>query len=288
VFNTDHLFEEARLHPLVAAHRGVSSANIPCNTITAYGIALRQRADIVEIDVARSRDGRLYVFHPGMEPPHLHSERLISDMTAAEVDALRYVNQDDCPTPYRVNTLDEALDLMKDRCYINVDKFWTCMEEIAACIRAHGMEKQVIVKTPCAAEYFDELERVAPDFAFIPMVKKEDRWTDGLLKRNIRYAGAEVIFDSEDDPVASPGYIRAMHDRGLLVWANAIVYDSAAVISAHHTDDGALAGSPDDHWGWLLDRGFDIIQTDWCAMLKAYMADREKAKRGGVLNEHQN
>ena len=115
---------------------------------------------------------------------------------------------------------------------------------------------------------------MAPDFAYIPMVKKEDRYTDQLLRRNIRYVGAEVIFDSEDDPVCAPEYIRAMHDKGLLVWANAIVYDHRAVISAHHTDDGALCGDPDAHWGWLLDRGFDIIQTDWCAMLKAYIASR--------------
>ena len=276
MFNTDYLFSESRAHTLIAAHRGTSSANIPCNTLAAYGIALQQRADIVEIDVARSRDGHLYVFHPGMEKPHLHSEKYISELTASEVDQLRYVNQDDCPTPYRVNTLDEALTLMKDRCYINVDKFWMYMEEITDHIRFHGMEKQVIVKTPCKAIYFNELERVAPDFAYIPMIHKKDEYTEELLKRNIKYAGAEVIFDEDDDPVASPEYIRRMHDRKLLVWANAIVYDYNAVISAHHTDDGALTGNPDEHWGWLLDRGFDIIQTDWCSMLQAYIANRDR------------
>ena len=61
------------------------------------------------------------------------------------------------------------------------------------------------------------------------------------------------------------------HEKGLLLWANAIVYDKNAVISAHHTDDGALTGDPDAHWGWLLDRGFDIIQTDWCQMPNDYL-----------------
>ena len=275
MFDTDHIFEQARAHTLVAAHRGVSSADIPCNTLAAYGIALRQNADIVEIDVARSRDGHLYVFHPGMEKPHLHSDRYIKDMTSDEVDALKYVNQDGCPTPFRVNTLDEAFELLKGRCYINVDKFWMYMEDIAACIRAHGVEKQVIVKTPYEPKYFDQLERVAPDFAYIPMVGKEDRYTDELMRRNIKYIGAEVLFASDDEPVASPEYIRSLHDRGLLVWINAIVYDYRAVISGHHTDDGALTGDPDAHWGWMLERGFDIIQTDWCSMLKDYIASRK-------------
>ncbi len=276
MFNTDTLFEDGRARTLIAAHRGVSSADIPCNTLAAYGIALRQQADIVEIDVARSRDGRLYVFHPGMERPHLHSARMISEMTAAEVEKLRFVNQDDCPTPYRVNTLDEALRLMKNRCYINVDKYWEHMEEITDRIRFHGMEKQVIVKTPCEEKYFDALERIAPDFAYMPVIWRDDKVTDELLKRNIRYVGAEVLFDSENDAVASPEYIRQMHEKGLLIWANAIVYDYMAVISAGHTDDGALTGNPDEHWGWLLDRGFDIIQTDWCMMLQAYIAGRNR------------
>ena len=57
---------------LVAAHRGVSGANIPCNTIEAFNISLMQGADIVELDVCKSRDGKLVVFHPGIEKPHLN------------------------------------------------------------------------------------------------------------------------------------------------------------------------------------------------------------------------
>ena len=49
---------------LIAAHRGASGGNIPCNTLAAYEIALRQGADIVEIDVAISAEGGHYVFHP--------------------------------------------------------------------------------------------------------------------------------------------------------------------------------------------------------------------------------
>lgn len=278
MFNTDHIFEQSRERPLLAAHRGVSSADIPCNTLAAYGIAIRQKADIVEIDVARSADGRLYVFHPGMERPHLLSDRQIRDMTSGEVEKLRFVNQDDCRTPFGVNTLDEAFDLMKDKCYINVDKFWMYMEEITDRIRAHGMEKQVIVKTPCEAKYFDMLERVAPDLAYMSVVSGEDRYTDELLERNINYIGAEVLFDRDDLPVASDEYIRSMHDRKLLVWINSIVYDYHAVISGHHTDDGALTGDPDEHWGWMLDKGFDIIQTDWLLMLREYISEYRSGK----------
>ena len=135
---------------LIAAHRGASGGNIPCNTLAAYEIALRQGADIVEIDVAISAEGGHYVFHPGMEFPHLRSEKLIRDMTDAEVASQRFVNQDGTPTAHKIATLDEVLDFLKGKCLINVDKFWTDIPGITGIIRAHGRSDQVIVKTRMA------------------------------------------------------------------------------------------------------------------------------------------
>lgn len=255
----------------LAAHRGVSAANIPCNTIAAYGIALQQKADIVEIDVTKTTDGVLCVFHPGMEPAHLHSPQRISQLSWQQARQLRFVNQDDVPTHYGVDTLDDVLDYLKGKCYVNVDKFWEHIPEITGCIRNHGMERQVIVKTPAKQEHFDRIREYAPDLALIPMIWEKDHWTDKLLEMGVNYVGAEVLFKKESDSVASDEYIRSMHDKGLLVWANAIVYDEEAVISAGHTDDAALTQGKDFGWGWLRDKGFDIIQTDWLLMLRQYL-----------------
>ncbi|MBQ4108778.1 MAG: glycerophosphodiester phosphodiesterase, partial [Clostridia bacterium] len=54
--------------PFLAAHRGVCGANVPCNSMAAFKIALSQGADVVEIDVSKTKDGKFYVFHPWMEP----------------------------------------------------------------------------------------------------------------------------------------------------------------------------------------------------------------------------
>ncbi len=258
----------------IAAHRGVSAANIPCNTLAAFGIVLQQKAEIVEIDVAQTADGVLCVFHPGKEAPHLRSNKVIAQMTWEETSRLRFVNQDDEPTHYPVETLDDVLDFLKGKCYVNVDKFWMDIPAITACIRRHGMEHQVIVKTPCAQEHFDRVKACAPDLAIMPMIRAQDVWTERLLGMVINYAGAEVIFSKESDPVASEAYIASMHRKGLLVWVNAIVYDETAVISAGHTDDVSLTRSPDEGWGWLRDRGFDIIQTGWPLMLRHYLAGK--------------
>jgi glycerophosphoryl diester phosphodiesterase len=49
-------------HPLIIAHRGASSA-APENTLAAFREAMRQGSDALELDVRRTRDGKLIVLH---------------------------------------------------------------------------------------------------------------------------------------------------------------------------------------------------------------------------------
>ncbi len=265
---------QMRKTPFLAAHRGISGANIPCNTIAAFKIALDQGADVVEIDVSRSRDGKLFVFHPGLEPVFLGSERLIKDMTADEVERLCLVNQDDVPTSFKIPTLAEVFAFLKGKAYINVDKFWTDVKGISEEIRKAGVEKQVIVKTHTDAKSLAEVAEYAADFMFMPLVKGRDDVTQGLIEQGVNVIGAEILFEKESDDVISDAYISEMHEKGLLVWANSIVYNEKKVISAHHTDDISLTDSPDKGWGWLLDKRVDFIQTDWLLMLRAYLEQR--------------
>lgn len=263
-------------HPLIAAHRGASGGNIPCNSWVAYEAALAMGADIVEIDVARSADGHLFVFHPGMEMPHLLCDRPIAEMTEPEVRALRYVNMDNVPTELGISTLDDVLEQLKNRCVINIDKFPTCMREIAQTVRRHGMQDQVLVKSSAKEAHIREVEEVAPDLPFMAILRGEDKLSESLCKRLPRYQGVEALFPTEECELASPDYVRRMHRLGLRVWANAIVYDVKAVLSAGHSDDVSVAGHPERGWGWLADvYGADIIQTDWPGLMKQYLEARQ-------------
>ena len=272
---TKSIFENRRLKgsPLLVAHRGVCGANVPCNSIAAYKIALSQGADVVEIDVSKSKDGKFYVFHPGMEHVFLKSEHL-SKLNSSEIDELYLLNQDSVPTSYKVPTLEEVLLLLKDKAYINVDKFWTDVEGISNIIRKCGVEKQVIVKTYVDEKALDAVTKYAPDFMFMPLIWHKDTVTDMLIKNGVNVIGAELLFSNESDDCVSDEYIRSMHDKGLMLWGNSIVYNEKDVISAYHTDDISLYDNPDKGWGWLIDKGFDFIQTDWLLMLKNYIANR--------------
>ena len=270
----DLLKEKRENGVLVVSHRGSSSGNVPCNTIPAFNAALFEGADIVELDVSVSRDGKLYVFHPGMEHPHIGTRKLIALRKSASVEKLRFLNQDNVKTSYGVDTLENVLTFLKGKCFINIDKFWTAPEKITECIKKCGVESQVIIKTNCSEKDFKNVEKYAPDLMFMPVIKDNDTVIDKLKKMNINLIGAEICFEDENAQVVSKEFFERMHSDGLLLWGNAIVYNEKDVISAHHTDDVAVAGDREKGWGWFVDRGFDIIQTDRAGLLKNYLLNR--------------
>ena len=268
-----NLFETAKDHIIVAAHRGAAGGNIPCNTATAYEIALHQGADMIEVDLNMSADGVLIIFHPGMEKAHLGVDCKLTEMTYEEIRGLHYQNYDMTPTQFGIMTFEELLERFRGRCYINVDKFWGHPVEIYREIKRHNMLGQVVVKSSPNERVLSVLEEVAPDIAYLPIVKRTHPMHEELMHRKINYVGAEVLFTSEQDETASCELIESMHRDGKLVWVNAIIYNHCDQLSAGHSDDTALSGDPQKGWGWLADRGYDIIQTDWTQMMIEYLKD---------------
>lgn len=273
--NKLNLREAAAERVLIAAHRGVAGGNIPCNTLEAYEIALRQGADIIEMDISVTADRQLRVFHPGMERPHLKSETAIKDMNYADTERLFYVNQDQARTECVVSNIDDVFELLKGRCIINIDKFWTAMPEITEAIRRHGLDEQVIVKTDPHMKWLKMVEEVAPHLPYMPIISETDNCTEIIKKMNINLVGAEILFRTELSDTAQPEYAEKMHKDGLLLWANAIVYNYKAVLSAGHSDDYAMTRDPEQGWGWLADR-YDIIQTDWTLPCRLFLEETNR------------
>ena len=261
--------QRAKEHIIVVAHRGVSGGNIPCNTIVAYETALKQGADMIEIDLDMTVDGKLVIFHPQMEVPHLGYHGRITELPFEKVKELRYVNFDQAPTQFGIETFDDVLEQFKGRCLINVDKFWGHPAEIYKAIQRHGMTEQMLVKSAPSEAVYDVLEELAPDIAFMPVINQP--LDEKFLGRRINYVGAEVLFEHDDSPVATREFIDAMHRDGKFVWVNSIIYYYKRQLSGGHSDDTALTSDMDLGWGYLADHGFDIIQTDWPGMLIDYL-----------------
>ena len=45
-------------------------------------------------------------------------------------------------------------------------------------------------------------------------------------------------------------------------------------LSGTYNDDVALSEGPDAAWGVLMDRGYNVIQTDWPSLLASYRDEK--------------
>lgn len=265
------LFKKSKENIIIVAHRGASGGNIPCNTLTSYEIALKQGADMIEVDVSKSKDDVLFIFHPGMEEDHLNKKINLKEMTFEQIKEERYVNFDNSETQFTLPSFDDFLEQFKGRCFINIDKFWDNPEMIYKAIKRHNMTDQVLVKSSINNNTLDIVEGICPEIMFMPIVEEEHPLHKELMKRNINYIGAEVLFEKEDSPLAGEKFINMMHNDNKLVWVNSIIYNYRRQLAGGHSDDTAFTVSEDYGWGWLADKNFDFIQTDWTMMLIDYL-----------------
>lgn len=266
-----NLLKTAGERVIITAHRGQWGGNIPCNTLAAYDIALSHGADMIEVDANMSADDTLYSFHPNMEKRMLGLDVSIPSLSDKEVAALRHLNYDGAKTQFGIPTLEEIFVRYKDRAFINIDKFWLYPRQITDLIRKYEMKDQIVVKTAPDEKMFDLIEEYAPDIAYLPILKDDSGIHESLMKRNINYVGAEVVFKNSDEGVGSREFIERLHSDGKLVWVNSIIYNFNKQLSAEHSDDVALTVDPEYGWGWLADRGYDIIQTDWTLALRLFL-----------------
>src|SRR5437016_3574517 len=92
----DRLLARGRRHrPLIGAHRG-ASARAPENTLAAFRAALEDGAELVELDVHLTRDGRLAVIHDEDTRRTTGAAGVVAEMSMSELrrlDAGRHKGQ---------------------------------------------------------------------------------------------------------------------------------------------------------------------------------------------------
>lgn len=260
---------------LIAAHRGTSGANIIQNTIGAYENALLHGADILEIDVIKTTDGDFFTFHNGQEPGLVGTSQDIRTMTTKQVKELRFINGMQERVSEKVNSLDDVLEHFKGRnCFINIDRSWFYWKEIITVLKRHGMEEQIILKSHAKGDELEYLAEAGRDIMYLPILREPDK-LNFVKKYAVNLFGAEVIFETEAHMFTSKEYIDEMHRQDKKLWVNAITLNDTTKLTGGHDDNCSILKDMDQGWGWLLDCGYDIIQTDWPLLLNQYINSRK-------------
>jgi len=99
--------------PLVIAHRG-ASADRPENTLSAFQLAIDQRADMIEIDLHLSHDDAIVVRHD----PDLTSLGLRRELRATDLVQIRSL---DAGRGEKIPILDEVLDRFGSQIAFNLE-----------------------------------------------------------------------------------------------------------------------------------------------------------------------
>ena len=138
-----------RDYVFVVAHRS-DWRNHPENSLAAIRSAIEMGGDMVEIDVAKTKDGHYVLSHDGKLDRVSDRTGAIKNLTLAEVREARLRQGQggkDAPlTDERVPTLEEALDVCRGKILVNIDKFNIDPAGITSIIYSLGVQRQVVLK----------------------------------------------------------------------------------------------------------------------------------------------
>lgn len=266
---------------LIAQHRGARCGNIPGNTMPAFRISLLLGADMFEMDISRSADGTLYCFHDTTEDLNLRVHTNIERFSSRTIDEFQQFNSIWEPSGFGVQRLEEVVAEFSNGELYNVDRSWGKLQETFALLNRypHAVH-QALLKAPAKAELLDQYENETTKFMFMPIIKKPEDIDLVLSYENINLVGFELIARDEQDSLWQDELIEDLHKKGYFVWYNAITLSGLEkhIMTAGHDDDRSIKEGFDKGWGVLLDKGVDVIQTDWPELLSRYRDGRRNGR----------
>ncbi|GGY36581.1 glycerophosphodiester phosphodiesterase family protein [Parvularcula lutaonensis] len=133
---------------IVSAHRGGPAPGYPENAIETFLHTLSEVPALIETDVRETADGVLILLHDDTVDRTTNGTGNASQMTLAEIKALRLVDADGRLTEYRVPTLDEALEAMRGRTILQLDvKRGVGLAKVVRAVERAGAESYAAIIT---------------------------------------------------------------------------------------------------------------------------------------------
>ncbi len=148
---------------LVSAHRGGPYPGYPENAIETMQAVLAEAPAIMEIDVATSKDGVLYLNHDDTLDRTSTGSGPADALSWSEIKNLRLEDNDGRETSYAPTRFSDALAWAKGRTILQIDfKKTTRFEDVAAEIKRQHAEDRVILIAYSMAQAA-KLHRLLPD-----------------------------------------------------------------------------------------------------------------------------
>ena len=253
---------------LVVAHRG-DWRNAPENSLQAFQNCIDMGVDMIELDLHMSKDSVLFLMHDETVNRTTNGRGKVSDLTAAELKKLRLRAGHGIVTSHEIPTFEEALNLCKGKILINVDKGYEYFKEAYQLMEKTGTTNQVVIKS---GKTIDKVQRENGDVIrkviYMPIINLNSASAEKEINAcaAVKPVAIECCFGNADENVQR--LLKLVKQNGSKVWINSL-WPS---LNGGHDDDRAVEqNEPDESWGWILDQGAVLIQTDRPAQLIRYL-----------------
>ena len=273
---------------MVVAHRGGGMegdrTGHPENSIAAVRASIELGAEMVELDIQKSSDGVFVVFHDSWLDRSSTCKGELAKRTLAELKECRLVIAGTgVATDEPIPTLREMLAVVRHRIFVNIDNKLDidALPDIVAVAREAGVADQIVVKRNLwsaekVAEMTRVLEKTGSGAIFMPIIADDAVRDPKFLEAATSAFSADAVeliaWHKGGEPMTSDGgplfgaKARAVAARGdWHLWVNtyAIVNKPAGMLSGGRGDQLAtVASMPGEAYGFWVDRGATIIQTD--------------------------
>lgn len=266
----------AKQSVLVVSHRG-DWRNAPENSLQAFQNCIDMGVDMVELDLKKTKDGELILMHDNTLNRTTNGTGKPEDYTLAELKELRLKNGAGCLTRHKIPTLRETMLLCKGKILVNVDKGYEYFEDVQKILEETGTANQCVVKEKIPYQTIKEQHGdILDKVIFMPKADLRKPEAESIIDsylQNEKPLAFEVRFSQVNDKVFE--LIKKLNDNGIKVFVNALW----PAQNAEHDDDRAVElKQPDESWGWLIQQGFKLIQTDRPALLLDYLRAKKLHK----------
>lgn len=257
---------------MVIAHRS-DWRNFPENSLEAMESAINMGVDMLEMDVAKTKDNHLIIMHDKTLDRTTTGKGLVANHTLESIKKLYLKNGANIATKYRVPTLEEALQLSKGKVLVNLDKSYEYFDEAFQLAKKTGTTNQIIIKG-----FNKTVDQVVSDFGskldsiiFMPVVNLDtepkaikviDDFQDKLNVKAI-----EIVFSTDTSKVLKK--FSQIKNKGSRVWINSLW----SSLNAGREDDAAIKNT-DSIYGWYVKNGVNMIQTDRPQLLIEYLKSK--------------
>ncbi|MEE4339853.1 glycerophosphodiester phosphodiesterase family protein [Erythrobacter sp.] len=268
---------EAEGRTLVSAHRGGPSPGLPENAIATMDAVLTAIPAVMEVDVAQSADGVLFLLHDDRLDRTTTGEGVAAEKPWADLAALRLTDGAGWVTPYGIPTLAEALDWAKGRTVLQLDfKRSAPYEAVIDMVREKGMEDSVILiaySVPAAKKLHD----LAPE----AMISLSVESPGALAEAVAAGIPAERIIAFTGTRLARPDLYAALDE------ADVEVIFGTLGRSPNSIDNVIARFGTDERYAELSQGGVDVIATDRPREAAAALAAAERLPEAGVCGVEQ-